>query len=235
MTLNLDHLSYIYRGRPILNSVTANIPCASLTCLLGSNGAGKTTLLRIISGELEATSGTFLVGDTNGSTISQKELAHYFSIIPQGIQSPSHFTVIELVNLGRFRKNRAFRWRLSTRDHEIVDEALRKCNANQFSERRMRELSQGEQQRVWLAFTLAQEKDYLLLDETLDDLDVLNRRTFFQLIKEVAAAGKGVLLTTHDLGLVTEFADQIIVLNNGKISYEGPPQGDISKFLCSPE
>jgi len=221
--LSLEALSFANRGTAILSGVTTVIPDKALTCLVGPNGAGKTTLLRILSGELKATSGEFLIGDADATRLSQREIARQVSIIPQDVQPPPYLSVSALVQLGRFRPYGALWRRLSRQDHVAVNASLARCQVEALSRRRMEELSGGEQQRAWLAFALAQEKKFLLLDETLDGLDVLVKKSSFELLKEVAAEGKGIVLTTHDLDLVTHFADKVIVLGSGKVVYEGPP------------
>ena len=198
MILSLEALSFVNRGAVILSGVTTVIPDHSLTCLVGPNGAGKTTLLRILSGELKATSGRLFVGDADTSLLPRRDMAHQLSIIPQDVQPPPYLTVSELVQLGRFRPYGALWRRLSRQDHVAVNASLARCQVEALSRRRMEELSGGEQQRAWLAFALAQEKKFLLLDETLDGLDVLVKKSSFELLKEVAAEGKGIVLTTHD-------------------------------------
>jgi iron complex transport system ATP-binding protein len=229
--LKLQSLSFIRLGKSVLNEVTTVVPDGALTCLVGANGAGKTTLLQILSGELRATSGTLLIDDKDASRLSPKEVAHYFSVIPQGVQPPPYFTVFELVALGRFRANRALRWRLGDSDRHVVETCLAQCEVKQLSNRRVEELSGGEQKRAWLAFALAQEKRFLLLDETLDGLDVFAKQSFFKLLKRLASEGKGVLLTTHDLDLVTKFADKVIVLSGGIVSYDGLANTDLQDLL----
>jgi len=224
--LRLEALSFVSRGTTILSGVTTVIPDHSLTCLVGPNGAGKTTLLRILSGELKATSGRLLLGETDTSLLPQGYMAHQVSIIPQVVQPPPYLSISELVQLGRFRPYGAIWRRLTRRDHVAVNASLARCQLEALSKRRVEELSGGEQQRAWLAFGLAQEKRFLLLDETLDGLDVLVKKSSFELLKEVANEGKGIVLTTHDLDLVTQFADQVIVLSSGRVVYEGPPNAD---------
>jgi len=229
--LSLEALSFARLNRAVLSGITTNVSDRALTCLVGPNGAGKTTLLRILSGELRATSGAFLIDNNDTSALSQKEIARHFSIIPQDVQPPQHFTVFELVALGRFHPHGALWWRLSDRDRDAVHAYLSRCQVEQLSKWRVEELSGGEQQRAWLAFGLAQDKRFLLLDETLDGLDVFAKQSFFKFLKEVALEGKGVLLTTHDLDLVAQFADKVIVLSSGRISYEGPPDTNLQRFL----
>ncbi len=234
MILNLEALSFVNRGAVILNGVTTVMPDHSLTCLVGPNGAGKTTLLRILSGELKATSGRLLLGETDTSLLPQGDMAHQVSIIPQDVQPPPYLTVSELVQLGRFRPYGAVWRRLTRQDRVAVNTSLARCQLEALSERHVEELSGGEQQRAWLAFGLAQEKRFLLLDETLDGLDTLVKKSSFELLKEVATEGKGIVLTTHDLDLVTHFADKVIVLTSGKVVYEGPPNADLIRHVSPP-
>lgn len=231
--LTLEALSFAVHGRALLSSMTSIIPDNALTCLIGANGAGKTTLLRILTGELQATSGRFLIDHTDARSLSQSQIARHFSIIPQDVQPPPHLTVLELVALGRFHPYGALWWRLSHRDRDIVDACLNLCQVDQLSERRVDQLSGGEQQRAWLAFGLAQEKRFLLLDETLGGLDVLAKQSFFKLLKQIASEGKGIVLTTHDLELVADYADRVVVLSHGRVTYEGPPNAHLYNFLTS--
>jgi ABC-type cobalamin/Fe3+-siderophores transport system ATPase subunit len=231
--LTLDRVSFVSRGKAILDDVSARVSDSNLTCVVGLNGAGKTTLLRILSGELKATSGRYLIGDADATRLSQRETARHVSIIPQDVQPPPYLMVAELVELGRFRPCGALWRRLSRLDSEAVRSSLRCCRAVSLSERPVEELSGGEQQRAWLAFGLAQEKSFLLLDETLDGLDVFAKRSFFELLKEFASKGTGVVLTTHDLNLVADYADRVIVLSCGRVVYDGLPSMDLERCLLS--
>ncbi len=231
MNIRLEGVT-VWRGkRATLRDLSADISAPGLTCLLGSNGAGKTTLFRVLTGEIRPASGKYLVDGRDVTGASQKELARCFATIPQNVQDPPSFTAGEVVALGRFRPGRSMLWRLTDEDRRVVDECLRRCNVGPLAARRMEELSGGEKQRAWLAFGLAQEKPFLLLDEALDALDVLARRAFFQLLRDVAADGRGVLLTTHDLGLAAEYAERLIVLNAGAAVYQGPPQPDLARLF----
>lgn len=231
--LTLHRVSFVGRGRAILNDVSGEIPDGRLTCVVGPNGAGKTTLLRILSGELKATSGRYLIGDADATRLSQKEIARQVSIIPQDVQPPPYLKVSELAELGRFRPSLAMWRRPNEEDLAAVNSSLSRCRAVLLSERPVEELSGGEQRRAWLAFGLAQGKRFLLLDETLDGLDVFAKRAFFELLKEAASEGTGVVLTTHDLDLVGEYAEKVIVLSNGSVIYEGLPDVDLGRCLLN--
>jgi ABC-type cobalamin/Fe3+-siderophores transport system ATPase subunit len=231
--LTLDRVSFVSRGKTILDGVSAKISDSNLTCVVGLNGAGKTTLLRILSGELKAASGRFLIGDADATSLSKREITRYVSIIPQDVQPPPYLKVAELVELGRFRPSLAMWRRPGEEVTAAVKSSLSRCRAVSLSERPVEALSGGEQQRAWLAFGLAQEKKFLLLDETLDGLDVFAKRAFFELLKEAASEGTGMVLTTHDLELVSEYAEKVIVLNRGRVVYDGRPDVDVESCLAS--
>jgi len=100
-------------------------------------------------------------------------------------------------------------------------------------DRPFEKLSGGEKQRAWLSFCLAQEKGFLVLDESLDGLDYLAKRAFFRRLARLATEGKGILLTTHDLDLAGQFADRILVLKDGGLCYDGAPRADLLSLLVS--
>ena len=233
MELKLEKLSFDWRGRTVLDGISATVPSSGLTCLLGANGAGKTTLLRILSGDLKATSGRYFIDSRNAATLCRKELSRYFSVIPQNTPVPLYITVKEMVGLGRFRSRAALWWHLTTEDRTVVDECLALCLMTAFKNRRIDELSGGEQRRAWLAFGLAPDKNFLILDETLDGMDLLTKRAFFQMLKGIASKNRGILMASHDLEMVAEFADHAIVLSTGRIIFEGAPDSNMSRFFSA--
>lgn len=233
MELSLKAISFSRLKKPVLENVSATIPSTGLTCLLGTNGAGKTTLLHILSGELKPASGTFFIGDINAGALSQKDISRYFSIIPQKSPAPPYLTVSEMVALSRFHPQRALWWRLNDEDKSKIRVAITRCQIENFKDRKVMELSGGEQQRVWLSFGLASDKNFLLLDETLDGMDVFAKSSFFHLLREITREGKGIILATHDLNMVTEYADKTIILKHGKVVYEGDANVNLQQFLVN--
>ncbi len=232
MELRLNELSFCRNNKIVLDNVSAVIPGTGLTCLLGTNGTGKTTLLRILCGELKSSTGTFFIDNLKADNLSQRELARYFSVIPQKAPTPPFLTAFEMVALGRFRPHRALWWRLNKSDYDSINAALIVCQAEPFRDRKVAELSGGEQQRVWLCLSVASGKNFLMLDETLEGMDIFTKRGFFRLLKEIAQR-KSVVLATHDLNLVSEFADKVIILNSGRITYEGNSDADLQNLLRS--
>jgi iron complex transport system ATP-binding protein len=232
MELSLRGISFNHRRQRVLDSVSATIPATGLTCLLGTNGAGKTTLLRILCGELKPAAGTFFIGDIDAASLSPQDISRHFAIIPQKSPAPPHLTVSEMVALGRFQPRRALWWRLDDEDRRKMKVAIARCQIADFGDRKVAELSGGEQQRVWLSFGLASDKSFLILDETLDGMDVFAKRSFFRLLRQIAREGKGVILATHDLSMVTEWADRVIALRQGKIVYEGAATAEVESVLA---
>ena len=214
-----------------LNDINLVIDSGTFTCLLGTNGAGKTTLLRMMTGQLKPNRGRVEVADDSGAILSLKEAVRSFAILPQGVQDPPYLTIRELVSLGRNRPGNGLGWRLGDSDMQAVYSCLRKCGIEDKEDRRFDELSGGEKQRAWLAFCLAQEKRFLVLDESLQGLDFLAKRDFFQLLKGIAEGGAGVLLTTHDLQMASQFGGRLIALKDGNLCYDGPPLPDLEHLL----
>ena len=153
----------------------------------------------------------------------ERDTAHHFAVLPQGVSDPQYLSVRELVALGRFRPGNGLGWRPNEADLEIVDKSLTRCEVEHMAHRTFAQLSGGEKQRSWLAFCLVQEKKFLLLDESLHALDFDARRTFFNLLSDLAIEGSGILLTTHDMELAEEFASRLLVLQDGTLGYDGPP------------
>ena len=231
MNLRLEHIYYERNRKPLLKDISTVIPGNSFTCLLGANGAGKTTLLSILTGELKAAKGKIFIGDAEASGLARREIAHYFAIIPQNAPTPQYLTVSELVELGLFEGRKGLWWRLNEMGRQRVGACIARCQLKLFANRKLEELSGGERQRAWLAFGLVSQKDFLILDETLEGMDIFVKRSFFKLLKDVAAEGNGILLTSHDMSMVNEYADRVIILKDGLVSYDGLPQDNLQEFL----
>ncbi len=229
--LTLEAVSCIRRGRVVLKDISAAIPAGSLTCVAGQNAAGKTTLLRLLCGELKPASGRYLLAGADAGRLSQGKIGREIAVIPQDLGPPPHLTVAELAALARFRPGRPPWRRPGAEDLAAVRSSLSLCRADGISSRPVESLSGGEQKRAWLAFALARGRRFLLLDETLDGLDVPAKRAFFRLLQEIAGQGAGVVLTTHDLRLVEDHAGTVMVLSGGRMAYQGPPAAGLEDLL----
>lgn len=230
MIVQFDDVSFHYGVTPVLRNVTTSIESGRFICLLGANGAGKTTLLRLITGEVVPTEGRVSLVGSRGSPVLS-DIYEHVAVIPQNVQDPPYITARDLVELGRFHPRRRLGWRLSSKDKNIVDSSLDLCDLKHLADRPLTEISGGEKQRTWLAFCLAQEKDLLVLDESLQGVDYFSKQFFFRMLKDVATRGKGVVLTTHDLDLAARFADHVLVLRDGMLVHDGPPTVDLPPLL----
>lgn len=231
MRIRLENVSFSYGGPEVLRGVTTELAEGAFTCLLGLNGSGKTTLLGLMTGHLEPSRGTVVVSGAGGAASSPGAAHRHFALLPQGTQDPPYVTVRELVALGRFRPSNGPGWRESGNDRAVVDACLLRCQVDHLEDRPFGTLSGGEKQRAWLAFCLAQEKDLLALDESLHGIDYFARNTFFRLLSEVASEGRGVLLTTHDLEAAGRYAHRVLVLRDGVIVHDGPPDERLHDLL----
>ena len=120
---------------------------------------------------------------------------------------------------------------VSAEDKEAVQECIVRCLAESFADRPFGQLSGGEKQRIWLAFCLAQQREFLLLDESLHKIDYSTRELFFRMLSNLAEDGKGVILITHDLQMAERHGQRVLLLENGELVYDGPPDKVIYSLM----
>ncbi len=228
--IELDGVSFSYGEEPVLKEVSASVGMGEFVCLLGPNGAGKTTLAQLVAGELSPTGGRILMRGVEGSEERAAPNRH-IAYLPQDIQDPPFVTVRELVSLGRFNPKRSLGWRIDAKDREAVQKYIGRCLVEPFADRPFTQLSGGEKQRVWLAFCLAQQREFLLLDESLHKIDYSTRDLFFRMLANLAKDGKGVVLITHDLQMAERHARRTLLLWDGELIYDGPPDKAVYSLM----
>ena len=230
ISIELDGVSFSYGEKPVLREVSVSVATGEFVCLLGPNGAGKTTLAQLIAGELSPTQGRVFLnsGDASGDLTG---VGRHIAYLPQDLQDPPFVTVRELVSLGRFSPKRSLGWRVSDKDKQVVQECLDRCLAESFADRPFAQLSGGEKQRVWLAFCLAQQREFILLDESLHKIDYSTRDLFFRMLANLAEDGKGVVLITHDLQMAERHGRRMLLLGDGGLLYDGPPDQVVYSLL----
>ena len=222
----MDRVSFSYSGKAVMSEFSASISAGEFTCLLGPNGAGKTTLAQLIAGELAPAEGRVFI-DGEHTCNEPAHVKRHIAYLPQDLQDPPFVTARELVSLGRFSPKRSLGWRLSGSDREAVEDCIVRCQAESLADRSFTQLSGGEKQRIWLAFSLVQQREFLLLDESLHQMDYSMRQLFFRMLADLADDGKGVVLITHDLQMAMQHGRRMLVLRDGKLAYDGPPDHEI--------
>ena len=221
--LRIENLSVNYGARRILHDVSLNVQSGEVLALIGPNGAGKSTLIRAVSGVIPSASGSVQTNGDDFASLSPMQRARYVATVPQAVSLPPAFTVWETVLFGR-TPYLGFLGQPSQKDEDIARQSLGRVSALPFADRRVGELSGGEQQRVLLARALCQSTPILLLDEPTAHLDLQYQVSLLELVHELAHKDDlAVLVALHDLNLAAHFADRIALMVAGNIKAIGKP------------
>lgn len=206
--------------REVLAGIGLTVRAGEVLALVGPNGAGKSTLLAALSADLPAASGAVRIDGRPVGDWSAPELALRRAVLPQSAALSFPFPVEDVVRMGRAP------WAgtpLAEADDEAVAAAMAATEVSAFAARSFSALSGGERARVALARVLAQRAPLLLLDEPTAALDLRHQELVLRICRERAAAGDGVVVVLHDLGLAAAYADRVAVLHEGRIAVDGPP------------
>jgi iron complex transport system ATP-binding protein len=216
------HYRHPGASRDAVDGITCEVQAGCVTAVLGPNGAGKSTLMRLLTGLATPTSGDVLYRGKATHTWPRGEMARQVGFVPQGEEVVFPMTVRDMVAMGRYPHLGP--WRAET-DHDIgiVDQALADVEAQSFRARPFATLSGGEQQRVRIARALAQQGAALALDEPTAGLDVRHEVELFTLMRALASGGRTIILVTHNLMLAARMADQVLLLDRGKLAGAGSP------------
>ena len=222
--LKIQNLTVDYGTRRILHDVSFDVQSGEVLALIGPNGAGKSTLIRAVSGVIPLAGGHVRTNGDDFARLSTLQRARYIATVPQAVSLPPAYTVWETVLFGR-TPYLGFLGQPSKKDEEIARHALSRVSALPFAERRVGELSGGEQQRVLLARALCQSTPILLLDEPTAHLDLQYQVGILEIIHELAHRDHlAVLIALHDLNLAAHFADRVVLMVAGHIKAEGRPE-----------
>jgi len=218
--LKLQNLSVSYGPRRILHEISLTVQSGEVLALIGPNGAGKSTLIRAASGIIPYSGHVRTNGD-DFTLLSPIQRARYIATVPQAVAMPPAYTVWETVLFGR-TPYLGFLGQPSKKDEEIAQHALERVSAIPLADRRVGELSGGEQQRILLARALCQSTPILLLDEPTAHLDLQYQVSLLELVNELAHKDNlAVLVALHDLNLAAHFADRIALMVAGSIKAIG--------------
>lgn len=210
-------LCFTSGGRQLIDSITLSFEPGILYAVLGPNGAGKSTLLKALAGIWNPTSGSVLYDGSDLSKLSRQEISRIVTLVPQQYSVPFQYTVGEMVQMGRYA-----RYPRSIPHDQVIAEALKAVDAGHLIERPFGQLSQGERQRVLIARALATEASVLLFDEPTSNLDLRHQVLIWELLRRLAASGKVVIVTVHDLTSAQQHCPQMAMLNHGRCEASGP-------------
>lgn len=215
-------LSKFYGKKQVVEDVTINIERGQITSFIGPNGAGKSTLLSMVSRLLDADTGEVLVDKSCAKKMNSNEFSKRVSILKQSNFMNVRLTIRELVSFGRFPYSKG---RLTSEDELIIDQSLEYMGLEDMQHTFMNELSGGQRQRAFIAMVIAQDTDYILLDEPLNNLDMKHSVQIMKILRElVDDLGKTVVIVLHDINFASVYSDRIVALKNGRVIKDGPTE-----------
>ena len=217
--LQSKKLSKKYQDKLILDDITLEIPQAQVTAFIGANGAGKSTLLGIMSRLITKEDGEVLIDNQDVTKWKSRALAQKLAILKQSNQVSARLTVEDLVAFGRFPYSKG---RLTLEDQQKVTQALEYMEITDLKTDYIDELSGGQQQRVYIAMIIAQDTEYVLLDEPLNNLDMKHAVQMMKILRRlVDDFGKTIVLVLHDINFASAYADYMVGLKDGRIVAQG--------------
>ncbi|MFD2172065.1 ABC transporter ATP-binding protein [Tumebacillus lipolyticus] len=217
--IEVKHLSKKYGSKNVIEDVSLRIEKGKITSFIGPNGAGKSTLLSMISRLLKKDAGEVLIEGKEISTCKSEDLAKQISILKQSNQMSVRLTVRELVSFGRFPYSQG---RLTAEDWKYVDEAIAYMELQEMQDKYLDQLSGGQNQRAYIAMVIAQNTEYVLLDEPLNNLDMRHSVQIMKVLRRlVDELGKTVIIVIHDINFASCYSDYIVALKDGKVIKEG--------------
>lgn len=222
MMIEVRDIMKQFGEQTVVHPTTLTIQKGMITSFIGPNGAGKSTLLSIISRLIGMDAGNVLIDGKEISAYKSNDLAKKISILKQSNQINIRLTVRELVSFGRFPYSQG---RLSKEDWAYVDEAIDYMKLRDIEHKHLDQLSGGQCQRAFIAMVIAQDTDYILLDEPLNNLDMKHSVEIMKLLKDlVENRGKTIVIVIHDINFASVYSDRIAALKNGRIVKEGPAE-----------
>ena len=216
-------LAYARGAAPVVREVTITAAAGAITAIVGPNGSGKSSLVRGVLGLMPETHGAILAGDIDLLRSAPDLMSRRVAVMPQRESLAFPMRVRDYVALGRSPFLGVWD-AMSAADVALVDDAMQRADVVPFSERRTDELSGGEWQRVRMARTLAQDTPILLLDEPTTFLDIAHEMASFETLAREARGGRTVVLVSHTLTLVARFADQMVLMHDGRVAASGVPR-----------
>ena len=222
--LEAKNITVNYGPREAVTGVSLRAEPGELIAMVGPNGAGKSTFLRALNGNVKPTGGEVLLNGKALESYARRTIARSIAVVAQEAELRFPVTVLEFVLGGRYAFSGAWGWE-TEQDVEIARGILRETELENFERRLMNELSGGERQRAVVARALATEAKVFLLDEPTANLDLAHQATMLRLVRaRCDDRQSAAVVVTHDLNLAAEFADQAVLLKDGREIAAGPPR-----------
>ncbi|WP_336712417.1 iron ABC transporter ATP-binding protein [Arthrobacter sp. USHLN218] len=219
--IHVSDVSKRYGGQTVVDGVSCYIKDGGITSIIGPNGAGKSTLLSMMSRLLPMDNGSVSIDGLDVNATDSRQLARKMAILRQENQLTVRLSVRDLVGFGRFPHNNG---RPTAADKVHIDQALEYLDLGDLADKFVDELSGGQRQRAFIAMVLAQDTDYLLLDEPLNNLDMKHSVEMMRLLRRLAdELGKTVVLVIHDINFASCYSDSIVAMRQGRLIHQGPP------------
>lgn len=218
-----ENLKVGYGRELIVDGLDLTIPDSKITCIIGPNGCGKSTILKTIARILKPAGGAVLLDGKAIHSQPTRTIAQKVAILAQSPHTPEEMTVKDLVSYGRAPYQKGF-GQLTNKDWEMVHWALEETNLLEFADRYVHSLSGGQRQRVWIAMSLAQDTDILLLDEPTTYLDLAHQLDVLQVLEKLnKKQNKTIVMVLHDLNHAARFSNYLVALRDGQIVKAGTP------------
>lgn len=218
--MKIRQLTKRYQGKTVVDGVSFSIPKGKVTSLIGPNGAGKSTVMSMISRLIAQDEGLVDLDGTDVGRWKSRELARRLAILTQSNYIQMKLTVRELVAFGRFPHSGS---RLTEIDEAFVDRAIAYMELEEFQDRFLDELSGGQRQRALIAMVIAQDTEYILLDEPTNNLDIYHATNLMKTVRRLCdELGKTVILVLHEINYAAFYSDYICAFKDGRIARFGP-------------
>ena len=229
--MTIERLKKKYDGKSVVKDISFEIPKGKIISLIGPNGAGKSTVMGMISRLIAKDGGNIKFEDKDLAKWKSKELAKRLAILTQHNNVQMKLTVRELVAFGRFPYSGSH---LTAEDLEMIDKAIEYMELKEFENRFIDELSGGQRQRAYIAMVIAQDTEYVLLDEPTNNLDIYHSTNMMKMVRRLCdELGKTVVLVLHELNYAAFHSDYICAFKDGKIAKFGTVEEVITKEVLS--
>ncbi|MDT2662612.1 ATP-binding cassette domain-containing protein [Enterococcus hulanensis] len=229
--IDLNEVSKNYGAKKVISEVSLPITEEKLTAFIGPNGAGKSTLLSMISRLISIDAGQIYLDHNEVKAWRSNELSKKLSILKQSNGVNLRITVRELVGFGRFPYSKG---RMTAADQDMIDYALEKLGLVEMADEMIDTLSGGQLQRAYIAMILAQDTEYILLDEPLNNLDMNHAVQLMKTLRRlVEEEHKTILLVIHDINFAATYADEIVAMKNGAIFAHGTMEEMIQPHILN--